>query len=108
MAALATTDVTIHDSWFTDGLGGVKHVARRVTMTLSSHGNATTANSIPAAALSMSEVVDASPFVKDDNTEILTISPNASGSLLLVSAANGTIATATGDYVGVVVGLPTV
>jgi len=104
MAALTKDEVTIHESWFTDGLGGVKHVGRRVTMELSSHGNATAANSIPATALTLRSIVDASAFVKEGNTNVELPAISVDGSLLLFGNASGNVTTLTGNYTGVVVG----
>jgi len=104
MAALAKTNVTIHESWFTDGLGGVKHVARRVTMVLSSHGNSTAANSIPASALTLEEISYCTPFINEDDTAITLATPNVEGTLLLMADEVGNITAVTGNFTGVVVG----
>lgn len=104
MADLAKGNVTIHESWFTDGLGGSKHVARRVTMALSSHGNGTSGYTIPASALTLEEIAYCSPFVKEGDASITLVSPNVEGTLLLTGNASGNVTALTGNYTGVVVG----
>lgn len=104
MADLAKGNVTIHESWFTGGLGGGKHVARRVTMALTSHGNGTSGYTIPATALTLEEVAHCTPFVKADDASIALFSPNVEGTLLLAGNATGNVTALTGNYTGVVVG----
>ncbi len=104
MADLAKTDVTIHESWFTDGLEGTKHVARRVTMALSSHGNGTSGYTIPASALTLEEISYCTPFVKAGDASIALIVPNVEGTLLVTGNSSGNVTALTGNYTGVVVG----
>jgi len=104
MADLAKGNVTIHESWHTDGLGGSKHVARRLTMALSSHGNSTSGYTIPATALTLEEISYCTPFVKEGDASITLVSPNVEGTLLLTGNGSGNVTALTGNYTGVVVG----
>lgn len=104
MANLAKAGVTIHESWHTDGLGGAKHVARRVTMVLSSNGNGTDGYTIPASALTLEEIAHCTPFVKEGDASITLASPNVEGTLLLMGNSSGNVTALTGNYTGVVVG----
>lgn len=95
MANLASSGVTIEDSWTSGGNNGKKYNYYRCTAVLSSMG--TVANNIPAAAFRLQTIEGSTPWTLSDNSIVVVANPNVAKSLLLLKAA-GTNAPA--DYTG--------
>lgn len=86
MADLASSAVTILDSWEEDGLNGKKYVGRRVRLTLTGQG--TTSNKITASVLKLGTIVSSSPALEADNSEIRPTSPSYDQSNLLIGGGS--------------------
>ena len=101
MANLATSGVTVIDSWYNGH--DRKVVSRRLRVVLAAMGTA--ANKIEASILGFRRIESCTPLIISDNTVLIQASPSYDGSLLLLKAA-GTNAPAdfTGTYEMVVTG----
>jgi hypothetical protein len=95
MASLASSGVTILDSWTEGGNNGKKLNVYKCSVVLSSMG--TVANGIPATAFRLSTIERVSPWTLSDNTIVLVAAPNVLKTAVLLKAA-GTNAPA--DYSG--------
>jgi hypothetical protein len=88
MAALASSAVAVVERWTEGGLNSRKYVVKKVTLTLTGQGTAT--NKITATVLGFKKIVDASPLVKSDDSEIILATPSYDGSFLLLNAGGTT------------------
>lgn len=90
MASLTSSSVTIDRAWTEGGVTGKELTARKVTIvTLSSPGNGSASNPIPASALSLSVIEQAGPFLNTTDTDIVLATPDATGANLLLFNMNG-------------------
>lgn len=101
MADLASTAVTVKNSWY-GGLGK-EIIHREVDVTLSGQGS--TSNKITAEALGLDEFEGISVLTKDDDSAVVVGAPSADKkTLLLKAAATNAPADYTGDFTGVITG----
>ena len=106
MADLTRSNVTILDSWSEGGVPGKRHTTLQVQAVLTSAGTNAAGSLIPASAFGMTKILDVGDFVLDNNTVVITASPNYQGTGILLSAGGTTTATAaSGTYRFVVTGI---
>jgi hypothetical protein len=88
MASLASTGVTVLDSWTEGKTNGRKRTVKRCQIVLSSMGGTT--NTIPATAFGLSRIDRCSNLTLSTNASVRVASPSYDGSLILVVAAQET------------------
>lgn len=107
MANLASSGVTVLDSWWVPQVGtpAKKFKAVRALATLSSMGTGT--NKVLATAFGLQSVKTSAGIVKSDDSAVYNTIPSYDGSFVIVKNA-GTNAPAdiSGDFVFVVTGEP--
>lgn len=104
MAALTSSAVTPTNYWLEKALGGKEIKVRQVTVVLTGQGDAT--DYIAASLFDLTEIIEASPLVKSDDSVTIVASPSYDKTKLLLKAA-GTNAPATysGTYKTTIRGL---
>ena len=104
MASLASTAVVVNDWWTEAGVNGKRHIAKRVTLTLTGQGG--TSNKILASVLGLNKLLDASCFVKADGSAANPAAVSADQSTLYLLDVSTTLVPTdiTGTYTGVVKG----
>lgn len=105
MADLTTSSVVVNRTWNTTLSNGTVMYSKAVSMTLSTHGSASSGELILASAFGLTSIEEVSTLVKSDDTILIVGGPNAARSAILLKAA-GTNAPAsvTGVYACVVKG----
>jgi len=89
MAALTASAVTINRSWTEGGTNGKEYSCRHVTLVLTGQGGTT--NTIGAAVLLLTKLVDCSNFVKNDDAIVYPAAIDTDGdNVLLTSLAQAT------------------
>lgn len=101
MSALLASAVVVNSSWTTGDVTGKRYTVKDITLTLTGQGSVN--NLIPAAALGLEYIVFGSPFVKSDNSTIVSGTPDFLRANLLFED-NGTSADFTGTFKGIVTG----
>lgn len=89
MANLASSAVTVKDSWTEGSVTGKRIVGKRVALVLTGQGG--TSNLIPASALGFATIERCSNFIVSDNSAIYFGSPSYNNANLhLTLSASGT------------------
>lgn len=104
MAAVASSAVTINESWTEGNTNGRKFKAVDVTLVLSAQGDAT--DNIPAALFGMTRISSARAFRDSSGNSVIGY-PSYTGTMLLfcTAATAGTPAVQTATVRGIVVGV---
>lgn len=98
MADLASSAVTLEDSWYEGGEGSPRRLlVKRLLLVLTGQGTAS--NAIPASVLGFDKLVDSSVAVPNTNADMVVASPDyAQTSLLLKASASDAPADFTGHF----------
>lgn len=102
MANLASSAVTLVDSWYLAGMNGKKFRAKRLTIVLTGQGGTT--NKILATALGFTTIHGCSNAVLSDDSQVIAANPSYDGSYILLKSSaitNAAANAASGDYTGV-------
>lgn len=102
MAALTSSGVTIVTSWTEGDVTGKRYTVMQVKIVLSTNGSET--NPIPATAFGLETIIDASPFVLSDNSNVRIACPDYTGANLLITST-GSPTDVSGTYQGIVKGI---
>jgi hypothetical protein len=105
MADLTTAGVSVTRTAYEIRSNGLTLWEKAVTLTLATHGSASSGELIPASAFGLSTFEECSSFTKSDDTIILVAAPsNDKVNMLLKAAGTNAPASVTGTYKGVVRG----